>query len=104
MYDFLMAAKESGELLPLWSLEGPLLSYSTDKAQLVYYQSLAATQYLVDRKGREALNRLMDLLARRQTMNDALNKVIGLDYQELQIAWEADLGRYRPQPQILRQP
>ena len=104
MYDFLMAAKESGELLPLWSLEAPLLSYSTDKAQLVYYQSLAATQYLVDRKGREALNRLMDLLARRQTMNDALNKVIGLDYQELQIAWEADLGRYRPQPQILRQP
>jgi hypothetical protein len=29
-------------------------------------------------------------------MNDALNKVIGLDYQELQIAWEADLTRYRP--------
>ncbi len=29
-------------------------------------------------------------------MNDALKKVIGLDYQELQTAWEADLERYRP--------
>ena len=96
MYEFLIDAKESQALLPLWSLEGPLLSYSTDKARLVYFESLAATQYLVDRKGRRALNQLLDLLARRHTMNDALNKVIGLDYQELQIAWEADLSRYRP--------
>ncbi|HEX9724666.1 MAG TPA: tetratricopeptide repeat protein [Vicinamibacteria bacterium] len=96
MYEFLIEAKESNALLPLWSLEGPLLSYSTDKARLVYLESLAATQYLVDRKGTEALHQILDLLARRYTMNDALNKVIGLDYQELQIAWEADLTRYRP--------
>jgi predicted negative regulator of RcsB-dependent stress response len=98
LYDVLIAAKQSGQLLPLWSLEGPLLNYSTDKARLVYYESLAATQYLVDRKGRAALTDLLDLLARRQTMNDALNRVIGLDYQELQIAWEADLTRYHQRP------
>ena len=96
MYESLKVAKESGALLPLWSLEGPLLSYSTEQARLAYYQSLAATEYLVKRKGKNSLTRIMDLLARRYTMNDALNKVIGLDYQELQTAWEADLGRYRP--------
>ncbi len=96
MYGSLKEAKEAGGLLPLWSLEGPLLSYSTEQARLAYYQSLAATQYLVKRKGRDSLTRIMDLLARGYTMNDALNKVIGLDYQELQTAWEADLGRYRP--------
>ncbi len=93
MYEALKEAKEAGGLLPLWSLEGPLLSYSTEQARLAYYESLAATQYLVKRKGRDSLIRIMDLLARRYTMNDALNKVIGLDYQELQTAWEADLGR-----------
>jgi hypothetical protein len=96
MFEFLIETKKSGALLPLWSLEGPLLSYSTDKARLVYLESLAATQYLVDRKGTEALLEILDLLARGYTMNDALTKVIGLDYQELQIAWEADLTRYRP--------
>ena len=96
IYTTLKEAKAAGELLPLWSLEGPLLSYSTEKARLAYYESLAATEYLVKRKGKASLTRIMDLLARRYTMNDALNKVIGLDYQELQTAWEADLGRYRP--------
>jgi tetratricopeptide (TPR) repeat protein len=96
MFELLIETKSSGGLLPLWSLEGPLLGYSTEKARLAYLESLAATQYLVDRKGEEALLDILDLLARRYTMNDALNKVIGLDYQELQIAWEADLTRYRP--------
>ena len=76
--------------------DGNCVAYFVEKARLVYFESLAATQYLVDRKGRQALTQLLDLLARRQTMNDALNRVIGLDYQELQIAWEADLSRYRP--------
>jgi tetratricopeptide (TPR) repeat protein len=96
MYESLKEARDAGGLLPLWSLEGPLLSYSTEQARLAYYQSLAATEYLVKRKGRDSLIRIMDLLARGYTMNDALNKVIGLDYQELQTAWEADLGRYGP--------
>lgn len=94
MYEALMEAKESDALMPLWSLEGPLLDYPTEKARLAYLEAFAATQYLVDRKGQDALSRLLDLLARRYTMDDALNMVIGLDYQELQIAWEADLDRY----------
>jgi hypothetical protein len=32
-------------------------------------------------------------------MNDALKKVVGLDYQEFQTAWEADLERYPKGPQ-----
>jgi tetratricopeptide (TPR) repeat protein len=96
MYQQLSEARENGTLLPLWSLEGPVLSYSSEQARLAYLESLAATEYLVTRKGRHALSRILDLLARGQTMNDALTRVIGLDYQELQIAWEADLGRYRP--------
>jgi hypothetical protein len=96
MHDALMEAKDNGDLLPIWSLEGPLLSHSSEQARLAYYQSLAVTQYLVQRRGRKSLNRMLDLLARRYTMNDVLNKVIGLDYQQLQTAWEADLGRSRP--------
>ena len=29
-------------------------------------------------------------------MNEALKAVVGLDYQEFQTAWEADLKRFRP--------
>ncbi len=90
----LRAAQADGGILPLWSLEGPLLNYSKEKALLAYSEALAATEYLEARKGRSGLLRILQLLGERQTMNDALKKVIGLDYQELQTAWEADLERY----------
>ncbi len=93
-YPRLRAAQAEGGLLPLWSLEGPLLNHSKEKALLAYSEALAATEYLEARKGRSALLRILGLLGERHTMNDALKKVIGLDYQELQTAWEADLGRY----------
>ena len=66
------------------------------EAALPYSEALAATEYLEARKGRTALLQILELLGERYTMNDALKKVIGLDYQELQTAWEADLERYRP--------
>lgn len=90
------AARADSGLLPLWSLEGPLLNYSKEKALLAYAEALAATEYLERRRGRSALLHILQLLSERQTMNDALKKVIGLDYQELQTAWEADLERYAP--------
>lgn len=93
-YPRVKAASADGGLLPLWSLEGPLLNYSKEKAQLAYAQALAATEYLEARKGRTGLLSILELLGERHTMNDALKKVIGLDYQELQTAWEADLERY----------
>jgi tetratricopeptide (TPR) repeat protein len=95
-YPRLRAASAEGGLLPLWSLEGPLLNYSKEKALLAYSEALAATEYLEARRGRTALLRILQLLGERQTMNDALKSVIGLDYQELQTAWETDLERYRP--------
>ena len=97
-YPRLRDAQARGTLLPLWSLEGPLLNYSKDKALLAYAQSLSATEYVTARKGRSALIRILEMLAQRQTMNDALKKIVGLDYQEFQAAWEADLARYRPAP------
>lgn len=95
LYDELRHAREEGRLFPIWSLEGQLLGYSREDARIAYLQALAVTQYLVERRGREGLNRILSLLAARQTMNDALKNVIGLDYQELQTAWEADLDRPR---------
>ncbi len=94
LYSTLRKARDSGTLLPLWTLEGSLLRYSEKKAKLAYWQALAATQYLVRRRSRRALVKILDRLAEQETMNDALRKVIGLDYQELQTAWEADLDRY----------
>jgi tetratricopeptide (TPR) repeat protein len=86
-------AKKNGSLLPLWSLEGSVLHYGEEKAKLAYLESLSATQYIVKRRNRRALVQILDRLAERQTMNEALRKVVGLDYQEFQTAWEADLGR-----------
>lgn len=93
-YPRVKAALAEGSLLPLWSLEGPLLNYSKEKALLAYAEALAATEYLAARRGRSALIRILHLLGERQTMNDALRSIVGLDYQEFQTAWEADLGRY----------
>lgn len=95
-YPKLREAKASGRLLPLWSLEGSLLHYSKDKARLAYAESAAAVEYLEARRGREGIVRILKLLGEQQTMNDVLKRVVGLDYQELQTAWEADLTRYRP--------
>jgi tetratricopeptide (TPR) repeat protein len=92
-YPRVRAALDEGNLLPLWSLEGPLLNYSKEKALLAYAEALAATEYLAMRRGRPALIRILHLLGERQTMNDALKEVVGLDYQEFQTAWEADLAR-----------
>jgi len=93
-YPRLRTAQAEGGLLPLWSLEGPLLNYSKETALLAYSEALAATEYLEARRGRSALLRILQLLGERYTMNDALKKVIGLDCQELQTAWEADIERY----------
>jgi tetratricopeptide (TPR) repeat protein len=93
-YPRVKAALAEGSLLPLWSLEGPLLDYSKEKALLAYAEAHAATEYLAARRGRSSLIRILHLLGERQTMNDALKEVVGLDYQEFQTAWEADLGRY----------
>jgi len=95
-YPTLRAAQAESKILPLWSLEGPVVNYSKDKAILVYAEGLAATEYITARRGRDALVKILRLLARKQTMNEALKTVIGLDYQEFQTAWEADLERYRP--------
>lgn len=95
-YPTLRDARSRGRLLPLWSLEGPLVSYSREKAHLVYAEALAATDYIAARRGKDALLEILQLLSRRETMNEALKSVVGLDYQEFQTAWEADLDRYRP--------
>ena len=89
-------AKKQGELLPLWSLEGLFVHYSKEKALLVYAEALAATEYLVARRGREALVKILRMLGGDETMNEALKTVVGLDYQQFQTAWEADLMRFRP--------
>ena len=97
-YPILRAARAESRILPLWSLEGPIVNYSKDKAVLAYAEGLAATEYVTARRGRDALVKILRLLTRGQTMNEALKTVVGLDYQEFQTAWEADLERYRPQP------
>jgi tetratricopeptide (TPR) repeat protein len=98
LYARLREARDNRSLLPLWSLEGPFLNLSPEEARLAYLSSLAATIYLVERRGQQGLTEILDQLAQMKTMNEALRRVIGLDYQELEIAWEADLDRYRPAP------
>jgi tetratricopeptide (TPR) repeat protein len=93
LYEILREARDTGTIMPLWSLEGSLMHYSKDQARLAYMESLAATQYVVKRRNRRALTQILDTLADRKTMNEALKKVVGLDYQEFQTAWEADLDR-----------
>jgi len=95
-YPKLRTAVAEGSILPLWSLEGLFVNYSKDKALLVYAESLAATEYLSVRRGANAPFEVLALLRRNLSMNEALRKVVGLDYQEFQTAWEADLERFHP--------
>ena len=95
-YPMLRVVQAEGNLLPLWSLEGLFVNYSKEKARLVYAESLAATEYLELRRGRESLRKILRILGGSHTMNEALKEVVGLDYQEFQTAWEADLKRFRP--------
>ena len=97
-YPTLRAARAESKILPLWSLEGPIVNYPKDKALLAYAEGLAATDYITARRGPDAIAKILRLLARGQTMGEALKTVIGLDYQEFQTAWEADLDRFRPPP------
>ena len=94
LYPTLRKARDNGLLLPLWSLEGSILHYTKDKVRLAYLESLAAIHYIVARRNRNALVQILNRLAEQKTMNDTLRKVVGLDYQEFQTAWEADLDRY----------
>ena len=95
-YPRLRVAQAEGNLLPLWSLEGLFVNYSKEKARLVYAEALAATEYLKLRRGRGSLRKILRILGGSHTMNEALKAVVGLDYQEFQTAWEADLKRFRP--------
>jgi tetratricopeptide (TPR) repeat protein len=97
-YPTLRAARAESKILPLWSLEGPIVNYSKDQAILAYAEGLAATEYITARRGSGAVGKILRLLARGQTMGEALQSVVGLDYQEFQTAWEADLDRFRPPP------
>ena len=45
------------------------------------------------RRGAKAVQQLLTRLAQNESMGQALEAVVGLDYQEFQIAWEADLDR-----------
>lgn len=95
-YPTLRAARAESKIFPLWSLEGSIVNYSKDKALLAYAEALAATDYITARRGPDAIVKILRLLARGQTMGEALKTVVGLDYQEFQTAWEADLDRFRP--------
>jgi hypothetical protein len=76
-YPRLRDAQARGALLPLWSLEGPLLNYSKDKTLLVYAQSLSATEYVTARQGRLALVKILAMLAQRQTMKTRSRRSLG---------------------------
>lgn len=97
-YPTLRTARTESKILPLWSLEGPIVNYSKDKALLAYAEGLAATDYITARRGKDAIVKILRLLARGHPMGEALKTVVGLDYQEFQLAWEADLDRFRPPP------
>lgn len=98
LYPRLREARDAKLLPPLWSLEGPFLNLSVEQARLAYLTSLAATRYLIDRKGQRVITDILAVLANTKGMNEALSKVLGLDYQELQTVYEKDLDRYRPSP------
>ncbi len=62
----------------------------------VYAEALATTEYLEARRGQVSFVKILPFLARNKMMNEALKAVVGLDCQEFQTTWEADLDRFRP--------
>lgn len=84
-------AKERNELLSFHILSASF-SADSDRADLSYSQSYYMVNYLIEKHGREKINKLLNTLAEGKTVDDALNEVYGFDLNGFEKEWRKAVG------------
>jgi tetratricopeptide (TPR) repeat protein len=70
--------------IPLNALESGFASFSGERAQLAYMESLATVSYIRDRYGMSDVMRILDRLGQGESVESALRSTIHCDYRQLQ--------------------
>ncbi len=81
-------AVREGRLIPVPALRSgfPL---DPDQAMLSYAQSVSVVEFVVETWGEESAGRLVSIYQDEVTHNQALEEVLGMSIEELDIAWKA---------------
>jgi len=90
-FDRLEASLAEGSLPALKSLERGF-SADSDRATLSYTQSAVVTDYLIHEFGKVKLSTLLLTIQEGETIDNALESVIGMDTAGLDAAWRNSLG------------
>jgi hypothetical protein len=70
--------------IPLNALESGFASFSGERAQLAYMESLATVSYIRDHYGMSDVMRILDRLGQGESVESALRSTIHCDYRQLQ--------------------
>lgn len=101
--EIVLAALLAGELPPLTSLEAGFSPYP-DTAARQYAQSGLVVEYLLQKYGPNRLGRILSGMQGGLLIDEALQKVLGLNTHGLDAAWRASLGFADPGSSAVSQP
>jgi tetratricopeptide (TPR) repeat protein len=81
---YLVDAAQKGAAPQLGSLEGSWIGYSGESAWMAYAWSLAVVESIIDRGGVGDISRLTGAMASAPSAQDAVQKTLNLNYDDLQ--------------------
>ncbi|MEW5979828.1 MAG: hypothetical protein AB1898_28875 [Acidobacteriota bacterium] len=79
--------RRQNALIPLSSLSRGFAGLPAEVAQVAYLEGLSCVEFLVERKGKECLRRILELLRQNDNLESALQKSVGLSSSELEKQW-----------------
>ncbi len=87
-----------GGTIPLNDIDR-VLNFRLEKASLAYQESLSAVKYLTEKYGKEILSKIAWTLRSNTNMDLALNKTIGIGFDEFESQWYKTMkNKYRWYP------
>jgi hypothetical protein len=89
-YTLALQRAAAGTIPPLRSLNGDF-AYDPDEARVGYGLSLSAVIYILDTWGDEGMARLIDAFPEGITVDEAVQKGLGISFDELDRRWREDL-------------
>ena len=78
-------------LIPLASLHGSFLEFSSEQAAIAYAESFSATRYLINRYGLPRIKELLQQLAANRPFDRTFESTFFLPYPEFQRLWQDTL-------------
>jgi hypothetical protein len=90
-------AARTGSIIPLEGLAGQFPTRPI-RFGLAYAESVSAVDHLVQTHGEDSLGRLVEVLGRGATLDEAMAEAIGSDLRAFEDSWLATLDAERPEP------